>query len=282
MSGENPSLSSTSSTLSPSLDPPARLSATVTDTDMSSSFDLTKVTKLNSRNYCNWRNIIEDILILRDLWLHLEAPSPGEASPDYQTWFKHQKHNLAILRLTCEPDVVSLIADAPAGSAAWKTLATTFASKNATNVMRLEEALGSARKLPSQTMSEWISCVKSLVAQLRGVGVVLDNSKVANRILCGLGKEYESMRHALQARSTPLTMDVVTEHLLSWDTSTVSNPVSTLPSSTTPAPTVLSPSTTTPPYWVVSVPSHNNVHHGPMVTAMAMSRPEATICTHCP
>lgn len=49
------------------LDPPSLLSSTVSD--MSSSFDLTKVTKLNSRNYCNWRNIIEDILILRDLWL---------------------------------------------------------------------------------------------------------------------------------------------------------------------------------------------------------------------
>ena len=38
---------------------------------------------------------------------------------------------------------------------------------------------------------------------------------------------------------------------------------------------------TTPPYWVASVPSHNNVHHGPMATAMAMSRPKATICAHC-
>ena len=81
--------------------------------------------------------------------------------------------------------------------------------------MRLEETLGAARKLPSQSMSEWISYVKLLVAQLRGVGVVLDDSKVANPILCGLEKEYESMRHALQARSTPLTVDGVTEHLLS-------------------------------------------------------------------
>ena len=58
------------------------------------------------------------------------------------------------------------------------TLAATFASKNSTNVMRLEEAFGSAKKVPTQSMSQWISCVKSLVAQLRGVGVILEDTKV--------------------------------------------------------------------------------------------------------
>ena len=90
------------------------------------------------------------MLILRDNWLHLDEEPPNALGPDYPVWFKNQKHILAILRLTCEPDVVSLITDASTGSAAWKTLATTFASKNATNVMRLEEALGSARKLPDR------------------------------------------------------------------------------------------------------------------------------------
>ena len=136
-------------------------------------------------------------------------------SADYHLWLKNQKHILAIIRLTCESEIVPLITDASTGTSAWRTLATTFTSKNSTNIMRLEEAFGSAKKVPTQSMREWISCVKSLVAQLRGVGVILEDTKVANRILCGLGQEYDSTKHALQARSTPLTVEVVTEHLLS-------------------------------------------------------------------
>ena len=115
------------------------------------------------------------------------------------------------------------------------------------------------------------SCVKSLVAQLRGVGVEMDDSKIANRILYGLGKEYESMRHALQARAPPLTVDVVTEHLLSWDASSPAIPsVAATPAVPTP----------TPPYWVAPVPAQNNLHRGPMATAMAMS--SSGVCPSCP
>ena len=121
-------------------------------------------------------------------------------------------------------------------------------------------------------MSEWISCVKSLVAQLRGVGVILEDTKVANRILCGLGREYDSMKHALQARSTPLTVEVVTEHLLSWD----------VPPSVPAVPTAAS---SDPPYWVAPVSSHNNMHCGPMATAMNASTPttdpSVSVCTSC-
>ena len=106
--------------------------------------------------------------------------------------------------MTCKPEIVPLITDAATSSAAYNTLSAMFALKNSTNVMRLEEAFGAARKASSQTMGDWISYVKSLVSQLRVVSIVLKDSKVANWILNGLGREYESMKHALQARPQPL------------------------------------------------------------------------------
>ena len=96
---------------------------------------------------------------------------------------KGQKHILAIISLTCEPEVGAMIADAGTGKQAWDTLGTTYASTNSTNVMRLEEEFGSARKRETQTMAQWISYMKTFVAQLRGVGVTIPGSKVAIRIL---------------------------------------------------------------------------------------------------
>ena len=109
-----------------------------------------------------------------------------------------------------------MIADAGTGKQAWDTLGTTYASTNSTNVMRLEEEFGSARKRETQTMAQWISYMKTFVAQLRGVGVTIPGSKVAIRILNGLGEKHESMKYALQARGGELTVEVVTDHLLSW------------------------------------------------------------------
>ena len=81
------------------------------------SFDITKISKLNSRNYCDWRNVLEDVLILKDLWLHIDEPEPLEADGDaHRSWMKSQKHILAILRLTCGLDIIPLIANATTGS----------------------------------------------------------------------------------------------------------------------------------------------------------------------
>ena len=87
---------------------------------MASAFDITKVAKLNSRNYCDWRRIMEDVLILKDLWLHLDEAQPEDVlSADYHLWLKNQKHILAIIRLTCESEIVPLITDASTGTSAW-------------------------------------------------------------------------------------------------------------------------------------------------------------------
>ena len=202
---------------------------------------------------------MEDVLILRDL--SLDEPSPPDVNVvEKAVWLKNQKYALATIRLTCEPDVAAMIADATTGKQAWDILSSTYASTNSTNVMRLEDDFNSARKLDQQSMSQWIARVKSLVTQLRGVGVMVPPEKVANRILNGLGDKFDPMKYALQARSGALTVEIVTEDLLSWETSAARL---TLPPASIPPPAI--------PYYVASVPSQNNAHRGPMATAMSMN-----------
>lgn len=77
--------------------------------------------------------------------------------------------------------------------------------------MRIEELFGRARKSDEQTMGQWIAHLKS---QLREVGVEVGRDRVANRIVNGLGKEYQGIKCRLKARSGTLKVDVVTQHLL--------------------------------------------------------------------
>ena len=238
---------------------------------MANSVDVTKIPKLNGANYCDWRSLLKDILVLKDLWGPLFAAAPADPA-NLATWNRNQAYALAIIRLSCEPEVLSMITDTETGRVAWDTLAATYASTNTTNVMRLEEAFGVARKSNDQSMSQWIAYMKSLVSQLRGVGVTIDPNKVANRILNGLDAIHDPMKYALQARSGNLTVEVVTEHLLAWERQNLSV---ALPSASTNHPTQQ-------PYRISPMAAQNNTHRGPMATALTTTTNALTTTANTP
>jgi len=86
-----------------------------------------------------------------------------------------------------------LIADAVTGIEAWTILHETYSSTDVSNVMRIEEEFGRARKTAEQNMEQWIGYMRSLAAQLRKVGVEVPANRVATRILNGLGQECKEM-----------------------------------------------------------------------------------------
>ena len=83
--------------------------------------------------------------VLKDLWEPLFEAAPVDPQA-LLAWHKNQAYGLAVIRLSCDAEVSYLITDAETGRSAWDTLAATYASTNTTNVMRLEEAFGIARK----------------------------------------------------------------------------------------------------------------------------------------
>ena len=56
--------------------------------------------------------------------------------------------------------------------------------------------------------------MRSLAAQLREVGVEVPANRVATHILNGLGQEYKELKYALRARPGNLTVELVTQYLL--------------------------------------------------------------------
>lgn len=107
-----------------------------------------------------------------------------------------------------------MIAEANTGIEAWDTLAERYASMDITNVMRIEETFGTARRKDDQSISEWIGLVRGLASQLREVGVEVTAERVAHSILSGAGKEYGTTKAALRARRGALSVDLVSQHLM--------------------------------------------------------------------
>jgi len=71
-----------------------------------------------------------------------------------------------------------LIADADTGIETWEILHETYSSTDISNVIRIEEGSGRARKSPDENVRQWIGYMRSLAAQLRKVGVEVPANRV--------------------------------------------------------------------------------------------------------
>lgn len=194
---------------------------------------------------------MEMILALRDYVI--DEPQP-ESPVDAAKWTKAQRHMLAIIHLNCYAKQAHLFRSAKTGSQAWTILSQRFASTSAPNVMRLEESFGTDRQNPSQSMSDWIAYMEGLSEELIAVGCDVSDVRLANHILVGLAIQHDAIKQALHARDSGPKLDVIKEHLLSYE---LDHP---FPKS--PLPNVPTPYSVPRPY------TYNNTHQGPIATAM--------------
>ncbi|RPB24905.1 hypothetical protein L211DRAFT_877792 [Terfezia boudieri ATCC MYA-4762] len=134
---------------------------------------------------------MRSLLILKDLWdtMHEDIP-PVVHAEQRGVWNKKQEDAHSLIHLSCERDQARLCANARTGIQAWEILSARYASNNITNVMRLEEAFGQARKSREQNMEQCIGQVSALATQLNSVGVEVSDNRIAHRILNGLGQEF--------------------------------------------------------------------------------------------
>jgi len=206
---------------------------------------LEKIMKLNGANYPEWKDDMKAILILKDLWglMHDDRP-PAEQAGLLKAWKHAQNQTKSIILPACEPHQRYLIENAVTGFEVWEILKNTYASSNMQNVMELEELFGQAKKSPDQTMDQWVGHVRALENQLRGV----TSSRLCDRILAGLGEEYNAMKAGLRARGGHLTVELVTEQLLAAESKMLEGTKNVNIQSNSNSTTILLPGEKTPAY----------------------------------
>jgi len=153
------------------------------------------------------------ILTMKDLWDSLQQDCPPAAFIErFQLWLRDQQKALAVIHLHCEREQQLFIAEADTANDAWEFLAEKYASADLAHVLKVQDTFGKARQKPDQSISSWVSHMKSLANQLRVMGEDIEQNKVAHRILNGVGKEYRSTKASLRA-SQQLTVDMVSQQL---------------------------------------------------------------------
>jgi len=97
------------------------------------------------------------------------------------------------------------------------------------NVMELEERFGTAKKTMEMSMSQWFGHIRDLASRLWEVRTILPLERVANRMLNGLGPEWDNVKWALKVRSSRLTVELVMQHLLAAEAERKKVEISTAP-----------------------------------------------------
>lgn len=112
-------------------------------------------------------------------------------------WTK--KNNKALLEIfwSCERDQQELIEDETDAKQAWKKFEQIYQAKDTSSIQGIYNEFPNLRKEKDETDMQFIAQVKSHAKQLIAAGEVISDTILFDRILVGIGLEYEFVKAAL-------------------------------------------------------------------------------------
>ncbi|KAK9048876.1 hypothetical protein SSX86_032155 [Deinandra increscens subsp. villosa] len=196
--------------------------------------DLTVVTfpatlKLTDSNYLAWKTQVEALLYGLDLYKFIDgsypAPQPviatdGTKTPheDYSTWFRQDRLLFGAIVGSLSPQIVPLITGSSSSRDAWETLSKTYASPTRGHIKQLKQRLKQTVKTPTQSITEYMQTIKTIVDELAILGKKMDDEDVIDAILIGLDNNaYKPIMDAVLARDTPISFSELHEKLINHE-----------------------------------------------------------------
>ncbi|KAI3826502.1 hypothetical protein L1987_00550 [Smallanthus sonchifolius] len=187
--------------------------------------------KLTSTNYLGWRTQVEALLHGLDLYKFIDGTHPppppttaanGIVTPhkDYPIWFRQVRLLFGALVGSLSPQLVPTVHTAATSLEAWNILSTTYASPSRGHIKQLQYRLKQSSKTPTQTVSDYLQTVKTVVDELSILGKTTDPEDLTDIILNGLNQEdYKPIIDAIHARDTPIAFNELHEKLINQELS---------------------------------------------------------------
>ena len=145
------------------------------------TFMLSKVSKLDTHNYNQWKVDME-LSKSAILWSIVHDARPALPSED---WLKKEVLVLTDIRQHCTSDAGSLISDLFTANTAWDTLKASFEQDTDENENRLWGDFSIQMK-DSEKMQEYISRMKSMVSKLKDLEETVPDGRIVDRLVHGM------------------------------------------------------------------------------------------------
>lgn len=154
-----------------------------------------QVAKLNGKNYVKWKRDMTLYLKSANMWDWVTTlPQLPARTPQ---WTRKNDKALGDIHNACEPDQQDLIIDLDLAKSAWDKLKEIYETTDAPSIQRLYNEFNNVRKKSDETMATYIARVNAAVRNLISVGEAVSDRNVMNRLIEGLGSDYETLKIGL-------------------------------------------------------------------------------------
>ena len=168
--------------------------------------EITKIEKLNGRNYQSWKYNVKLILIECGLWGFTqedqETPPAADASATVKSAFGLRSDKAySLIALNVKKDLQGHISSTTDPLAAWKILQKQFEFVSVTKIVRLNRKFYTASMKEGADLMQHLTHMTSLAEQLREMNEEISSKKFATVVLGSLPDSYDNFLTSLNARS---------------------------------------------------------------------------------
>ncbi|PKU80787.1 Retrovirus-related Pol polyprotein from transposon TNT 1-94 [Dendrobium catenatum] len=183
-------------------------------------------TQLVSDNYPLWKSQILKIFKANgfDKFLDSTIPPPDPVihpadgsnanNNAGSKWILIDQNLAAALCSTISPSVLPHVSNLATTAEIWSVLEHRFQATNRSKVIQLKNTLHHI-SLKNQTMTQYLSEIKSLVDQITAAGSTVDDEDVVLYILQGLPNSYQSFKTSIRTMLHPVSLDSLYSLLIS-------------------------------------------------------------------
>ena len=167
---------------------------------------ITKIEKLNGRNYQSWEYNVKLLLMERGLWgFTQEGQETPPAADAYSAAAKNafrlrSDKAYSLIALSVEKDLQVHISSVTDPLAAWKILQKQFEFVSVTQIVRLNRKFYAASMKEGADLMQHLTHMTSLAEQLREMNEEISSKKFATVVLGSLPNSYDNFLTSLNAR----------------------------------------------------------------------------------
>ena len=165
---------------------------------MSNDQLITSITKINSKNYHDWKFAVSIVLRQKGCWKvtsgEEEKPSAKEAEG---LWETKADEGFTLIALTVELSQYTYICNAKNGPEAWKVLKDIYKKNSRSTRINLKQQFYGFEHDMSASISAYVNSITDLARKLNAIRVSLSDQDITDVLIFNLDNEYSSIATSL-------------------------------------------------------------------------------------
>ncbi|KAI0493150.1 hypothetical protein KFK09_027426 [Dendrobium nobile] len=181
---------------------------------------------LSSDNYTIWRSQVLKLLTANGFLPYIQTSTPipdrlkiqpdgtTATNPKYSEWVLIDQNLAADICSTVSPAILPYVINLTTTATIWSTLERRLQSSNRSRVIQLKNELHNLQ-MKNDTMSQYLTTVKSIVDNIAAAGSVLDQEDIILYTLNGLPASYNAFKTLIRTMLHPIDLDDLYSLLIS-------------------------------------------------------------------